>query len=71
LPLDAAPMEARSAETLPNEPGRWQFEPKWDGFRCLAFKEAGAVELKENRERPAAFFPKAATLRASRFCRRR
>ena len=42
----AAPMEARSAETLPNEPGRWQFEPKWDGFRCLAFKKGGAVELK-------------------------
>ena len=42
----AAPMEARSAESLPNEPGEWQFEPKWDGFRCLAFKEGGAVELK-------------------------
>jgi ATP-dependent DNA ligase len=42
----AAPMEARSAESLPNEPGEWQYEPKWDGFRCLAFKEAGAVELK-------------------------
>jgi ATP-dependent DNA ligase len=42
----AAPMEARSAESLPNEPGEWQFEPKWDGFRCLAFKHAGAVELK-------------------------
>jgi ATP-dependent DNA ligase len=42
----AAPMEARSAESLPNEPREWQFEPKWDGFRCLAFKEAGAVELK-------------------------
>jgi ATP-dependent DNA ligase len=42
----AAPMEARSAELLPNEPGTWQFEPKWDGFRCLAFKQAGAVELK-------------------------
>jgi ATP-dependent DNA ligase len=39
-------MEARSAETLPNEPGKWQFEPKWDGFRCLAFKDGGAVELK-------------------------
>ena len=46
LPLDAAPMEAKSAETLPNEPDRWQFEPKWDGFRCLAFRQGGAVELK-------------------------
>jgi len=46
LPLDAAPMEAKSAETLPNEPDRWQFEPKWDGFRCLAFRQGRAVELK-------------------------
>jgi ATP-dependent DNA ligase len=46
LRLGAAPMEATSAEALPNEPGEWQFEPKWDGFRCLAFKEGGAVELK-------------------------
>jgi ATP-dependent DNA ligase len=45
-PWPVAPMEARSAESLPNEPGKWQFEPKWDGFRCLAFKDGGAVELK-------------------------
>lgn len=45
LPLETMPMEAKSAEALPDEPGRWQFEPKWDGFRCLAFKEGGAVEL--------------------------
>ena len=46
LRQSAAPMEARSAESLPNEPRTWQFEPKWDGFRCLAFKNDGAVELK-------------------------
>jgi ATP-dependent DNA ligase len=46
LRQSAAPMEARSAESLPAEPGTWQFEPKWDGFRCLAFKNDGAVELK-------------------------
>jgi ATP-dependent DNA ligase len=46
LRQSAAPMEARSAESLPTEPGTWQFEPKWDGFRCLAFKNDGAVELK-------------------------
>ena len=44
--LGAAPMEAKSAEALPNEPDEWQFEPKWDGFRCLAFRQGGAVELK-------------------------
>jgi ATP-dependent DNA ligase len=46
LRLDAAPMEAKSAESLPNEQGTWQFEPKWDGFRCMAFKDHGAVELR-------------------------
>jgi ATP-dependent DNA ligase len=45
LRLETAPMEAKSAEALPSEPGEWQFEPKWDGFRCLAFKQDGAVEL--------------------------
>ena len=46
LPSPTAPMEARSAESLPDEPGKWQFEPKWDGFRCLAFKDGDAVELR-------------------------
>lgn len=45
LPLDTEPMEARSVDALPTDPG-WQFEPKWDGFRCLAFKSGGAVELR-------------------------
>jgi ATP-dependent DNA ligase len=39
------PMEARLAEELPREAG-WQFEPKWDGFRCLAFRTAKGVELR-------------------------
>lgn len=38
-------MEARTAETLPSEAG-WQYEPKWDGFRCLALKAGEAVELR-------------------------
>lgn len=37
-------MEARSRPALPEDPG-WRYEPKWDGFRCLAFKAAGRVEL--------------------------
>jgi ATP-dependent DNA ligase len=37
-------MEAVSAALLPEGEG-WQFEPKWDGFRCLAFKEGEKVEL--------------------------
>ena len=51
-------MEAKSAEALPTEPGEWQFEPKWDGFRCLAFKQGGAVELKgKSGTSLARFFP--------------
>jgi ATP-dependent DNA ligase len=46
LPLDTPPMEAMSAATLPMDGGPWQYEPKWDGFRCLAFKEGDAVELR-------------------------
>ena len=45
VPLDTAPMEAKIAETLPSGSG-WQFEPKWDGFRCLAFRDGPAVELR-------------------------
>ena len=39
------PMEAKLASELPEEPG-WLYEPKWDGFRCLAFKQGDAVELQ-------------------------
>ena len=65
LPLDSAPMEARLADSLPQEPDLWQFEPKWDGFRCMAFKEDGAVELRGKSGKPLGrFFPEVvATLR--------
>jgi len=38
-------MEAHIADELP-EGKNWQFEPKWDGFRCLAFRDGSSVELK-------------------------
>ncbi|WIM12835.1 MAG: ATP-dependent DNA ligase LigC [Enhydrobacter sp.] len=37
-------MEARLVEALPTGKG-WQYEPKWDGFRCLAVRDGGKVEL--------------------------
>ena len=43
LGLDIEPMEAKSVETLPAG-GNWQFEPKWDGFRCLVFKAGKEVD---------------------------
>src|SRR5712671_823978 len=45
VPLDTPPMEARLVDELPDGEG-WQFEPKWDGFRCLAFRDGDAVELR-------------------------
>jgi len=38
------PMEARSAAELPRG-ADWWFEPKWDGFRCLALKDGEGVRL--------------------------
>jgi ATP-dependent DNA ligase len=37
-------MEAKSQAALPAG-GGWRYEPKWDGFRCLAFKAGDRVEL--------------------------
>jgi ATP-dependent DNA ligase len=55
-PISTHPMEAKSAARLPS--GRWQFEPKWDGFRCLAFKTGDAVELRAKSGKSLArFFP--------------
>jgi ATP-dependent DNA ligase len=57
LPLDTPPMEARTLEELPAGSG-WQFEPKWDGFRCLAFKANERVELRAKSGKPLArYFP--------------
>lgn len=50
-------MEARSRPELPAD-GGWWYEPKWDGFRCLALKEGGRVELlAKSGKSLARFFP--------------
>src|SRR5215218_864995 len=50
-------MEAVSADALPEE-GAWQYEPKWDGFRCLAFKTGDAVDLRAKSGKPLGrYFP--------------
>ncbi len=45
LGLDTQPMEAKSVDALPTG-SNWQFEPKWDGFRCLVFKAGHDVDLR-------------------------
>jgi ATP-dependent DNA ligase len=51
------PMEAKLVDSLPDGSG-WQFEPKWDGFRCLIFRDGDQVELQSKAERPLGrYFP--------------
>jgi ATP-dependent DNA ligase len=54
------PMEARPAEELP-QGNEWQYEPKWDGFRCLAFRDGKKVELQSKSQKPLTrYFPELA-----------
>ncbi|HEX8569537.1 MAG TPA: ATP-dependent DNA ligase [Caulobacteraceae bacterium] len=60
VPIDTATMEAKSVDLLPREPG-WWYEPKWDGFRCLAFRSGDEVELKSKSGKPLGrYFPEVA-----------
>src|SRR5205814_3660697 len=52
-----APMEALRAAELPDGEG-WQYEPKWDGFRCLARRDGDEVTLTSKSGKPLArYFP--------------
>ncbi len=73
LPIshDYAVMEAHTALKIPEGP-EWQYEPKWDGFRCLAFRDEDEVELRSKSNQPLArYFPEMVAalkgLRAKRF----
>src|SRR6266542_1329427 len=57
-----APMEALLAAELPDGPG-WQFEPKWDGFRCLGHRDGDDVTLTSKSGKPLArYFPEVAEM---------
>ena len=50
-------MESRSADEIPTGSG-WQYEPKWDGFRCLGFRGGNDVYLQSKSGQPLArYFP--------------
>ena len=56
---------------LPTGP-QWHYEPKWDGFRCLAFRDGANVDLESKSQKPLTrYFPELAAellqLRARRF----
>ena len=50
-------MEARSVDEIPVGE-EWQYEPKWDGFRCLAFRDQDKIYLQSKAGQPLArYFP--------------
>ncbi|WP_410877179.1 ATP-dependent DNA ligase [Nocardia sp. A7] len=56
------PMLAKSTPSLPREPGL-SYEPKWDGFRCIVFRDGAEIELGSRNDRPLTrYFPELAEL---------
>ena len=59
LPLQPPfrPMLAKLSRAIPEGDG-WLFEPKWDGFRCIVFRDGDDIELASRNERPfTRYFP--------------
>src|ERR1700730_5618348 len=51
------PMEAKSVDEIPIGDD-WQYEPKWDGFRCIAFRDNDKIYLQSKSGQPLArYFP--------------
>ena len=51
------PMEARSVDAVPEGP-QWQYEPKWDGFRCILVRNGDVVTLQsKSGEELTRYFP--------------
>jgi ATP-dependent DNA ligase len=74
LPISTtyAPMDALLVGDIPTEPGVWQYEPKWDGFRCLAFRDGDRIDLQSKSGQPLGrYFPEVVNalreLKAPRF----
>jgi ATP-dependent DNA ligase len=52
-----SPMLAKLADEIPVGEG-WLYEPKWDGFRCIVFRDGDDIELTSRNERPfTRYFP--------------
>ncbi|HAF12500.1 MAG TPA: ATP-dependent DNA ligase [Blastocatellia bacterium] len=65
------PMEALLVNEIPAG-DNWEYEPKWDGFRCLAFRDGKTVELQSKSGQPLErYFPEVVEallkLKASKF----
>src|SRR2546430_7454753 len=71
LPASYAPMESTLVAEIPTGQ-QWQYEPKWDGFRALIFKDGKQVEIQSKSGQPLArYFPELveaiAKVKADRF----
>jgi ATP-dependent DNA ligase len=66
IPLTLNPMEALLVAEFPKNADGWQFEPKWDGFRCLTFRAGREVDIRARSGKSLSrFFPEVlANLRA-------
>ncbi len=50
-------MLAKLSDDIPEGDG-WLYEPKWDGFRCIVFRDGDTIELASRNERPfTRYFP--------------
>jgi ATP-dependent DNA ligase len=59
LPIEPpfAPMEAKRVDRIPAG-DTWQFEPKWDGFRAIVFRDGANVSIQSKAGQPLArYFP--------------
>ena len=64
-------MEALLVKAIPTG-AKWQYEPKWDGFRCIAFRDGETVDLQSKSGQPLGrYFPEivaaAAKVKAKQF----
>ena len=71
VPYPLPPAEAKQVDAIPQGDG-WVYEPKWDGFRCLAFRDGDQVRLQSKSSKPLErYFPEVVeallSLNAKRF----
>lgn len=70
IPYPLPPAEAKQVERIPDGAG-WCYEPKWDGFRCLVFRDGDEVLLQSKACKPLErYFPEVAAAMHSLGARR-
>src|SRR4051812_20108737 len=72
IPKSFVPMDALAVAEIPADSNEWQYEPKWDGFRCLSFRDGKSIDLQSKSSKPLSrYFPEIvealSNLKATRF----